>query len=255
MPFLLYCLFAGQAPPPPHTPPGVGGGEVEVIGLDGLGAAVSWMEEACAAPPLADLMAYSKVVEVFHGQRTIIPLRYGCLCRDRDQAVALLQAGRGRFKPLLAELEGCVEMGIRAILPVESAEEEACPVPAPPSRRECAAKAKSAEHPGLAYLRARRGSQSQETAGSRAADDLWARCRAALAGMFVRFLREGPARPPSAGGGRARMLSWYFLVPRPEVAAFRQAFMNFSREEKAKLLISGPWPPYSFAAYQGDARR
>ena len=135
MPFLLYCLFAGQAPPPPHTPPGVGGGEVEVIGLDGLGAAVSWMEEACAAPPLADLMAYSKVVEVFHGQRTIIPLRYGCLCRDRGQAVALLQAGRGRFKPLLAELEGCVEMGIRAILPVESAEEEACPVPAPPSRR------------------------------------------------------------------------------------------------------------------------
>lgn len=255
MPFLLYCLFAGQAPPPPRTPSGVGGGEVEVTGLDGLGAAVSWVEEGDSPPPVADLLAFSKVVEAFHAQRTIIPLRYGCFCRNREQAGGLLQAGRGRFQTLLAELAGCVEMGIRAILPLEAGPKEASPGPAPPSLGECAARAKASPHPGLTYLRTRRGSQSQETAAGRAADELSARCRAVFAGLFVRFRSEGPERPSPRAGSSGPMLSCYFLVPRPKIEAFRLAFSRLAREEKAKLLLSGPWPPYNFVNSSEDPRR
>lgn len=248
MPCLLYCLFAGQAPPPPQTPPGVGGSEVEVIGHDGLGAAFSWGERPGSAPPVADLLAYGKVVEAFHEQRTVIPLRYGCLCRDRNQVTTLLEAGRGRFEPLLAELEGCVEMGIRVLLPAGAKGEDVSKLETSPSRLDCAAQAKTSPHPGLAYLSALRGSHQQEAQQSRADGDLPSRYRAALAGLFVRSLSEGPIRSQVPGADDSMMLSLYFLVPRPKVQAFRLAFARFSHEEKAKLMLSGPWPPYSFAA-------
>ncbi|RJX35700.1 MAG: hypothetical protein C4525_03335 [Desulfarculus sp.] len=251
---LLYCLFAGQAPPPPQTPPGVAGGKVEVTGRAGLGAALSWMDRPRSAAPVEDLLAYGKVVAAFHAQRTVIPLRYGCLCRDRDQVLTLLEAGRGRFQPLLAELAGCVEMGVRALLPAGTKEEAASQPKAPPSRLACAARAKASEHPGLAYLSARRGNHERGAQQGRAGGDWPSRCRAALAGLFVRSLSQGPV-PAQGAEDDHQLLSMYFLVPRPWVGAFRLTFAAYSREENVKLLLSGPWPPYSFAAPSQDYGR
>ncbi|MEW5914232.1 MAG: GvpL/GvpF family gas vesicle protein [Thermodesulfobacteriota bacterium] len=248
MPCLLYCLFAGQAPPPRQTPPGVGGGKVEVMGRDGLGAAFSWVDRPRSAPLVEDLWAYSKVVEAFHAQRTVIPLRYGCLCQDQAQAAALLTAGRSLSRPLLAELAGCVEMGIRALLPAGAKSEATGRRPAPPSRLACAAQAQSAERPGLAYLLARRDSHLQETQRERAEGDWPARCQAALAGLFTRSLGQGPVPAPGEGEDDCLLLWLYFLVPRFKVRAFRLAYAAFARLENTKMLLSGPWPPYSFAA-------
>jgi len=250
MPCLVYCLFAGQDPPPPQTPPGVGGGAVEVTGLDGLGAAISWVDGNPSAPPVAELLAYGRVVEAFHEQRTVIPLRYGCLCRDRDQVAALVRAGRGRFESLLAEIQGCVEMGIRALVPAGAGGECISLQEAPPSRQDCAARAKASQRPGLAYLLARRGGNQQGAQEGREEGDLPARCRTALAGLFLRSLSEGPVQAQGPGKDEKRLLSLYFLVPRPKVQAFRLAFTAFSRQESAKLMLSGPWPPYCFAAPQ-----
>jgi hypothetical protein len=41
------------------------------------------------------------------------------------------------------------------------------------------------------------------------------------------------------------LLSFYFLVPRDAVKHFRQVFLNISQDSAAKLLLSGPWPPYN----------
>lgn len=248
MPYLLYCLFAGQSPPPLPTPPGVGGGEVEVIGLGNMGAAVSWMDTPSPAPPVADLLDYGKVVEAFHEQRTVIPLRYGCLCRDRNQVTTLLEAGRGRFEPLLAELAGCVEMGIRALLPRGAEAQDGSSPKDPPSRAQCAARAKASAHPGSAYLSARLGERQPEAQAGREEDDLPARCRSALDGLFVRSIREGPVNDQGIGTDHSALLSLYYLVPRPKVSAFREAFTALSHKESAKIMLSGPWPPYNFAA-------
>lgn len=248
MPYLLYCLFAGQSPPPLPALPGVGGGEVEVVGLGDMGAAVSWMDAPSPAPPVADLLDYGKVVEAFHEQRTVIPLRYGCLCRDRNQVATLLEAGRGRFVPLLAELAGCVEMGIRALLPREAEAQYGSRPKDPPSRAQCASRAKASAHPGSAYLSARLGERQPEARAVRKEDDLPARCRSALDGLFVRSICEGPVKEQGAGGDHHALLSLYFLVPRPKVSAFREAFAAFSQQESAKMMLSGPWPPYNFAA-------
>ena len=42
--------------------------------------------------------------------------------------------------------------------------------------------------------------------------------------------------------------SLYFLVKRGAVESFRQAFRRIERAESARLLLSGPWPPYNFVA-------
>ena len=249
MPWLLYCLFAGQAPPPPQTPPGVGGAEVGVLEHNGLGAALSWVGRRDSTPALADLKAYGKVVEAFHNQRTVIPLRYGCLCPDQKQVASLLEAGRDPCEPLLTELHGCVEMGIRALLPAGTLEERTASRPeAPPSRAQCAARAQASPRPGTAYLSTRLAGREAESGEDRLAGDWPAKCRAALAGLFVRSLCEGPAASRGTEQVGGLLLSMYFLVPRPRVPAFQRAFAEFSLQQDAKLMLSGPWPPYSFAA-------
>ena len=35
-------------------------------------------------------------------------------------------------------------------------------------------------------------------------------------------------------------------MPRPAVEPFRQAFRQLTESESARLLLSGPWPPYNF---------
>ena len=65
------------------------------------------------------------------------------------------------------------------------------------------------------------------------------RCRAAFAGLFVKCKVEMPTF-------QSPMLSLYYLVPRNFLGDFRKTFRQVSVEEPAKLLVSGPWPPYNF---------
>jgi hypothetical protein len=44
------------------------------------------------------------------------------------------------------------------------------------------------------------------------------------------------------------MLSLYFLVPQCHIEKFCAEFREMSSRETAKLLLSGPWAPYNFAA-------
>jgi hypothetical protein len=60
-----------------------------------------------------------------------------------------------------------------------------------------------------------------------------------------------PFRSRDGGGGRQssivnRFPSIYFLIPRESIDAFRQVFRQLSKTDSARLLLSGPWPPYNF---------
>ena len=57
--------------------------------------------------------------------------------------------------------------------------------------------------------------------------------------MCVKSKTEAPSP-------RLPLLSLYFLVDRAVVESFRQAFRRLSEAESARLLLSGPWPPYNF---------
>ncbi len=178
----------------------------------------------------------------YHRRGTVVPMRYGCVVEQESQVVEMLSAQASHYEALLQELEGCVEMGLRVLLPSgpwagvtpggpEGSREVAGPYPLDPEA--------DRDRLGLAYLTARKAHyahQDRWTTEYREAAD---RCQAQFAGLFVKCKTEAPS-------ARLPLLSLYFLLPRPAVESFRQAFRQLTETESARLLLSGPWPPYNF---------
>jgi len=168
-------------------------------------------------------------------------MRYGCVLEKESQVIRLLDEQDPQYEALLLELEGCVEMGLRVLLPQASI--GAVSPGGPEGCREVVGPQQQADPPperlGLTYLTARKAHYAQQDRWTgeyrRAAD----RCQAQFTGLFVKCKTEAPSP-------RLPLLSIYFLVPRAMVALFRQAFRRLSATEPARLLLSGPWPPYNF---------
>jgi hypothetical protein len=239
---LLYCIH--RHPGPELIPPllGVGGSPVYQVAHRRLRAAVSRINRGDLAPDLPRVQTYERVVLSCHRQDTVIPMQYGCAVEEESLIVRHLDEHGPQYEALLQELEGCVEMGLRVLLPSgpwagitpggpEEAREVAGPYPSDPEA--------AADHLGLAYLTARMAHYAHQdhwTTEYRQAAD---RCRAQFASLSVKCKTEAPS-------ARLPLLSLYFLLPRPAEEAFRQAFRQLTETEPARLLLSGPWPPYNF---------
>ena len=53
-------------------------------------------------------------------------------------------------------------------------------------------------------------------------------------------------REDRSSAADGRLLSLFFLVRRENVERFREAFGQLQQETSAKMLLTGPWPPYNF---------
>lgn len=236
---LLYgIVFSGPRglggnEPWPGLPPGVGGARVRLVEAGGLGAAVSTIEPADPAPNLARGLSFARVVEALHAERTVLPMRYGCRFDDDGEVADLLRTRGGEYAAKLRALDGCVEMGVRILLPLSPA-----PV-RPGSATEGQATA------GRAYLIDRAARYCEDDRFAHALDTLTDRVRGLLETLAERTATD-------RGAGPGRLASLAFLVRRAAVDPFREAFRQVEQAESARLLLSGPWPPYSFAASRPD---
>jgi len=245
MSYLCYCVLQPPGPALPEKVKGVGEHPVYQVGHGRLSAAVSVIAPADLAPDVAKVRAYGQVVGTFHRHCTVIPLRYGCILDREPQVIQLLEQREQHYELLLQELDGCVEMGLRVLLPAMSlvpfpaagvaGREERGPDPAappgPPPR------------PGQAYLTARKAHYAHQDRWTAEYRRAAARYLDQFAGLVVKSKIESPTP-------RLPLLSLYFLVPRGQLESFRQAFRRLSRAEPARLLLSGPWPPYNFVDHQ-----
>lgn len=181
---------------------------------------------------LAHVEAYAAAVDQIHRQETILPLRYGCVVASEEGLADLIRRHREAWLPALDEVEACDEMGLRLLLDVSAARPPDPPQSQPDTLQ---------DRPGTAYLaslRARIEGENARTAeATRAADAI----REALAGLSRRSAVERP------GPGRERLLSLSFLVPRSRLKDFSLAVRALEGRAPGKLLLTGPWPPYSFA--------
>ncbi len=234
MSYLLYCIFRGPLPADLGTPAGVGGQRVSTVDHGGLGAVLSELAEADSPLDTSELLAYERVVECFHRQLTVIPLRYGGRVECPGDAIVLLRENHRAYCTLLHELEGLGEMGIRALLDTSGAATERSPGPVIPRSfpLSCAS--------GAAYLAAKR----QSFLGlDRAALDQ-RRLAEELCGCLADFFVRRKVEYPESSG--THLLSLYFLVHRDSVGSFRRAACHLRPQASVKLLLSGPWPPYNF---------
>ena len=239
---LFYCISHNPGPELAGPLSGVGGRPVYQVADRRLRAAVSRINRADLIPDVPRIRAYERVVLSCHRQDTVIPMRYGCVVEQESQVIEMLSAQGAHYEALLQELDGCVEMGLRVLLPSgpwaavipggpEGSREVAGPCPPDPAAAE--------DRLGLTYLTARKAHYAQQDGWTTEYRQAAARCREQFAGLYVKCTTEAPSP-------RLPLLSLYFLVPRPAVEAFRRAFRQFTESESARLLLSGPWPPYNF---------
>ena len=239
---LFYCVCRQPGPELPGSLLGVGGRPVYQVANGGLSVALSQIGRADLDPDIPRVRAYEQVVLSYHRRGVVVPMRYGCVVEQESQAIQLLEEHGPKYEALLQELDGCVEMGLRVLLPSgpwaavipggpEASREVAGPCPPDP--------AAAADRLGLTYLTARKAhyaSQDRWTTEYRQAAE---RCREQFTGLYVKCTTEAPSP-------RLPLLSLYFLVPGSAVESFRQAFRQLTETEPARLLLSGPWPPYNF---------
>lgn len=239
---LFYCICGQPGPLIDRALMGVGDRPVYRVTHRGLSAAISAIGPTELAPDLAKVQAYERVVNSYHGQGTIIPMRYGSVLEQESQVIKFLAEHDLQYQLLLEELEGCVEMGLRLLLPTailkalsagdppacgEVAEIQTRPTSGAPNRQ------------GLTYLTARKAHYAHQDRWTTEYRQAAERCLSQFHGLFVKSktVAPTPALP---------LLSLYFLVRRTGVDSFRQTFRQLSEMESARLLLSGPWPPYNF---------
>ena len=155
----------------------------------------------------------------------MLPLRFGTLVADRAGAAGLLARRAAAFEAGFTRLAGRAQYQLDLALP------EGAPPPAPSG--------------GRGYLRARAAARAALQAAETRAEALADRAAEILAAAEGADLRPAPA-PAAAGGATRRLLA---LLPRPAVdgVAARLAALAADAPE-ADFALSGPWPPYDFAA-------
>ena len=239
---LFYCVCRHRGPEAAGSLLGVGGRPVFQVAHRGLSVALSPIGPADLDPDIPRVRAYERVVRSYHQRGAVVPMRYGCVVEQEIQAIQLLEDHGAHYQALLQELDGCVEMGLRVLLPSgpwaavtpggpEGSREVAGPRPPDPAPKQ--------ERLGLAYLTARKAHYSSQDRWTQEYRQAAQRCRERFAGLYVKCVTEAPSP-------RLPLLSLFFLVPRTGVASFRQTFRQLTVSEPGRLLLSGPWPPYNF---------
>jgi hypothetical protein len=224
MPCLLYCIMtAPVAGGGPLT--GVSGRPVSFVTAAGLGAAVAEVATVAHAPPVSELLAYGRVVAELYQRQPVIPMRYGGVLADRPAVRRLLEERRQPYAALLQELAGCCEMGIR----IKLSEPVAAAAPAAPVTD------------GGGYLARRQAHYRRQEEHAQQHQALLTCYIQAFAGLYRQHRTETATRD----GGV--VLSLFFLVPKDQATSFRETFQRVVEPEGATTLISGPWPPYTFA--------
>jgi hypothetical protein len=230
MNYLVYCIFRARDGVSDGLPPGVDGAKVSRVAAAGLAASFSRVRPRDTVPSVSRVQAYARVIEALHKRHTVLPMRYGCELSTRAQVVELLCERRTEFQAALDEVEGCVELSVRILLKKTEAPAPTDVGPAPgPS-------------PGQAYLAKRKAWYADQDHQWNEAAAAARRMEKAFDGLFLRCVTE-PLRP-----GREQLLTLHFLVQRKDQEAFRREFRRLEKSAPERLLLTGPWPPYSFTS-------
>jgi hypothetical protein len=229
----LYGITDAHRSPQP-LPAGFGGRAVDLHPLDGMAAVISELAQGRPEASERNLRVHFHVVAAFIASHTMLPVRFGTAYEDLAKLTAHLEHARRFYSNDLQRLRGQVEVGIRAIrrgtatAPFGETEDR---VPANVG-------------PGARYLAAKRASAAQSLSRQRQVQE--------LAALLIERLVVPPSEVewhaisnPTGEAG----VSAAFLLRRESLPSFEQAVSTLrDLEPDLDVLLTGPWPPYSFVS-------
>lgn len=209
------------------------GGQLQTIIWGDLGAVVSSVDasdrqDALAPPPSREnLLRHEAVVEAVCECSAALPVRFGTVLADSD---AVSRALARHYEMLLADLARLgdkIELGVMALWRDARWSE--------PAHHSAGSGAR-----GTAYLAARLAEHRQAEAARKRAEALAAELDAGLRPHVIESRRR---LCPS----ERLALRDAYLAERERRGALEEAFDEVRRRHpELRLLLSGPWPPYSF---------
>jgi hypothetical protein len=200
---------------------------VRALDAAGVSAWVSDTPNASMSPSVARARVHDDVVRDAMARATPVPARFGQVLADDAALAQWIDERRESLVESLARVRGCVEMSVRILL----AGHDAAPGQAP-------------RESGSAYLRwVRERQQTRQSVTDQAEFLRRGVARAVEEAGVVREVRWATVAPG------ARSLEAAHLVPRDLVARHREVVRSaVERDHRMKVMVSGPWAPYTFCA-------
>lgn len=248
-PIWLYAVTEARAVTlAPGELAGVSGASVRMIEADGLAAAASEVPlaefgEVPLRAHLEDLAwleatatAHHGVVDALSRSGPVVPMRLATMYSSEENVRGMLGERGSDLRAVLRRTTGCQEWGVKVYH-----DDDGSPAGRSP--------AGSGSASGAEYLRRRREELHARDHGRRAAAASAERVHAALC-QLAEAARLYPPQAPELTGTRAAMImNAAYLVTESAGTGFRAAVERLAGGHPAvRLHLTGPWPPYSFAA-------
>jgi hypothetical protein len=235
---------------------GVGDGPVRTIAAGELTAVVedvglAEFGEQALRRNLEDLdwlgataRAHHRVIDALAREGPLVPIRLATVYSSDGAVTAMLAERDADFRAALARIRGRTEWGVKAYANRRPESKDASPGAEAPASQETGA--------GAAYLQRRRG---QLTAQENARQQMLANAETIHAELSEHAVgvRLHPPQAPQLTGNKALMiLNAAYLVDDERGEDFASVVAALAeRYPSVQLELTGPWPPYSFAADAG----
>lgn len=215
----------------------VGSVRLDVFGEDALRRNLEdldWLSETARR--------HDAVVAAICAGGATVPLRLATVYFDDDRVRTMLRDNADQLGEALEQITDRAEWGVRAYLDRPHAE-----------ARDTGGKA--GRPSGTAYLMQRRAQvtarEEAESAAGRRADEIFAE----LARYAVAGIRQPPSPPDLSARRSLEILNASFLVDNDNHRNFVTAVEQLDgRIDDLELVLSGPWPPYSFTSVEASTR-
>lgn len=179
--------------------------------------------------------AHHRIIDAAAHLTEVVPARLATVYRGDEGVAAMLDERREALCAALGRVAGRVELGVKAYA-------------TPAASREPAESAGGGS-PGTAYLMRRREQLASAEQARRAAVEVADGVHLALSRMAEDARRHPPQDPRLSGEAAWMVLNGAYLVDRERVGEFADAVRVLAdRHHAVRLELTGPWPPYSFAA-------
>jgi hypothetical protein len=187
---------------------------------------ISWVADAA--------VAHDAVVEHFAAPKAaaVVPMKLFTMFSTLDRAVADLRARRREVRSVLSRIRGCQEWGLRVTMRSAAVRHPATSAPARATT-------------GTAFLAARKraidDAKSRLIEAADAAEDAYE--------TLEKLSRAADRREAPREAEAPPLVDAAFLVPLAKKARFRAAAVRAAaacRQAGADLVLTGPWPAYTF---------